>query len=272
MAFCSQCGFQNPDDAKFCSSCGADLAQENIPDAGVPTPTPPVTPPPSTPPVTPTPVPPPAQPMAAAYQAPPSAAPYQAAPYQAAPPQKSGSGMGKTCLGCGCAFLVVLLIILGVGGWWVYKYMQEHNADIDEMLEMIDKGTAQYQEAQKATYKGQLVKELAEEKGLPFVTIDERPKEGPVYLSEDEDVAVRFNYMAFKDGESIGTMIFSGTSGGQELIFKIAPCGCSIYHATSPSDPSMEAYVFVPEGAKRVLISADGEVRAFTMAEYKDDF
>lgn len=30
MAFCAQCGYQNPDGAKFCGSCGADLTQQEI--------------------------------------------------------------------------------------------------------------------------------------------------------------------------------------------------------------------------------------------------
>ncbi len=51
MAFCGQCGFENPEGAKFCGNCGATLIQlttENTPVKTAP-PTTPIETPPTTP-------------------------------------------------------------------------------------------------------------------------------------------------------------------------------------------------------------------------------
>ena len=80
--FCPNCGKQNPDDAKFCESCGSTLSAAAAPKAE------PVAPPPQ----------PPIQPPLAQYSAPPPPPPaYQAPPrqqnyYQQPPPAYNAAG------------------------------------------------------------------------------------------------------------------------------------------------------------------------------------
>lgn len=134
MAYCGQCGFKNPEGAKFCGNCGADLTLQEI---NTPPP-PPVQP--AAPPVTPVqptaPIPPvtPVQPAAPAT----SQVIIQTAPATPHPmpqaPKSSGSGL-KTCLGCGCAFIIISTLITVGLLWWGYSYVKNHNDDISEMLE-----------------------------------------------------------------------------------------------------------------------------------------
>ena len=217
MAFCGNCGFQNPDGARFCGSCGADLSQQEIGNvesivnesAGSATPDnnpmdyvplqasepteafppsesvgtyppsesvgtyppsepaeafppsepvmPPVTPPtpqPTASPVTP-PTPQPAAPPVVPPAAPaPPAAPQQvvvqpsgpAQPPRPVPPKSSGGSAGKTCLGCGCAAVIVTLLVIGGLCWWFYSYYKQHDKDIEEVLEWVDKSHDKWEE------------------------------------------------------------------------------------------------------------------------------
>ena len=343
MAFCGNCGFQNPDDARFCGNCGADLVQQQIgnveslvnespgtatadnnpmdyvplpesepvvpsmpqqesqpfmqpapppvsqpveppvsqpvePPVSQPVaPTPPPIPQPAVPPVTPppvTPTPPPASQVVVQAGAP---TPQQPRPI---PPKSSGGGAGKTCLGCGCAALIVSLLIIGGLCWWGYSYYKQHNKDIDEVLEWVDKSQAQWEEQnavgnenpETQTYNGQTLKELAEQQAFPSVTYSELPKEGPSYFydGEDESLALRVNYLKFKEGDYIGVATISDRKGGEVYIFRISPCGCSIYHLNFPQDESIEGYMFVYKGARRIIVGLNGDTKEFTLPEDDD--
>ena len=190
-------------------------------------------------------------------------------PANPAPPQKAkGNMMGKACLGCGCAFLLAVAAIIGIGGWMFYKHKQQSDVKMDKTLKWVDSGAEKYKEAKKTTYKGQLVSELAAEHGLPSVVFDERPKEGKTYINDSHEVAARFNFTASADGERIGTMTLSSLSGNEEdITLHVIPCGCSIYHLLYPEDSTIEGYLFVNEGARRIQLSATGEVTAFSLTE-----
>ena len=359
MAFCGNCGFQNPDGARFCGSCGADLSQQEIgnvesivnestgsvtPDntpmdyvpLQTPEPTeafppsesvgtyppsepaeafppskpaeafppsepaeafppsepvmPPVTPPtpqPATPPVTP-PTPQPTAPPVVPPAAPtPPVAPQQvvvqpsnpAQPARPVPPKSSGGGAGKTCLGCGCAAVIVTLLIIGGLCWWFYSYYKQHDKDIDELLEMVDKSQAKWEEEngvgnedpKTQTYNGMTLKLLAEEQGFPSVTYSELPKEGAAYFNDEDGLALRFNKLKFKEGDYIGIITITNRSTGEVAMFRISPCGCSIYHLNYPSDESIDGYLFVYKAARRILINGDGEIKEFVLPEVNDD-
>ena len=339
MAFCGQCGFENPDGAQFCGNCGADLTQQGIgnvesivnestgttskesdPMAYVPldtppteeptifpktetctpeptsyTPEPPVTPtpPPASytpePPVAPTPPPPPPAPQVQAPTPPPAAPAATQVVIQAAPPTtpqtprpippKSGGGGGKTCLGCGCAAAIVLLLLLGGLGWWGYDYYKKHNKSLDEVLEWIDKGHAEWEE-QHGTgnenpdtqmYEGKTLRQLAEENGFPCVTYNERPSEACIYRNEEAGLNIRFNYLKFKEGDYIGAMTLTGLDDGQVLVFRFSPCGCSIFKLNYPNDTTMKGYVFVYKGARRILLGSDDQLMEFVQPDDDDD-
>jgi len=343
MAFCANCGFQNPEEARFCGNCGADLAQQEIgnvesivnestgtatPDNNpmdyVPLPesepvvptmpqqesqpfVPPVTTPSSQPvtPPSPQPVAPSAPPTPQPVAAPPTpqpAAPPVAPPTPPTPPppasqvvvqagaptpqqprpipQKSSGGGGKTCLGCGCVAVIVLTLIIGGLCWWAYSYYTKHNKDIDEVLEWMDKSHAQWEEQngvgnedpENQTYNGQTLKELAEAQGFPSVTYSELPKEGPSYFYDEgeESLALRVNYLKFKEGDYIGLASISDRKTGELYTFRISPCGCSIYHLNFPQDESVEAYMFVYKAARRIIIGSNGDTKEFTLPDDDD--
>jgi hypothetical protein len=189
------------------------------------------------------------------------------------PPQQSSSGgFGKTCLGCGCAILVVLAIAIGIGCWMGYNYMQKNNTDLQELWDtwMYDSDT-DYDAALNATYKGQPVSELAEEKGFPSVAYDERPQEVRIYTNRAKGRNIRFNYMYFKDGESIGVMTLTAQDGSEVKLYKMAPCGCSIYHLTNSQDASDEGFMFAYKRGERVLVNIDGSVDDFRLPTDDDD-
>lgn len=343
MAFCGNCGFQNPEGARFCGGCGADLAEQEMgnvetivnestgttttesnpmayvpldaslteesglyegqgaepttdapeptTDAGVsvasvPPPAPqapvaPPTPPQASAPAPQPPIAPPAPPQASAPATPPVAPAPQPIIIQTPPPtpqpapQKGGGSGGNTCLGCGCAAVIVFLLIIGGLCWWVYDYYKKHNRDIDEVLEWVDKGHKEWEEThangnqdpETMTYNGQTLGELADENGFPTVYYDERPKEGAIYRNDEMGINIRFNYMKFKEGDYIGMMTLSGASSGQMLTFRMSSCGCSIYHLDNPDDGSMEAFAFVYRDAERILVGADGDVQEFKLSE-----
>ena len=374
MAFCGNCGFQNPDGARFCGSCGADLSQQEIgnvesivnesagsatpdnnpmdyvplqasepteafppsesvgtyppsepaeafppsepaeafppsepvmppvtpptpqptaPPVTPPTPqpaAPPVTPPtpqPAAPPVTP-PTPQPAAPPVVSPAAPaPPAAPQQVVvqpsgpvqPTRPVPPKSSGGSAGKTCLGCGCAAVIVTLLVIGGLCWWFYSYYKQHDKDIEEVLEWVDKSHDKWEEEngvgnedpETQTYNGMTLKLLAEEQGFPSVTYSELPKEGAAYFNDEDELALRFNKLKFKEGNYIGVITISNRSTGEVAMFRISPCGCSIYHLNYPSDESISGYIFVYKAARRILINGDGEIKEFVLPEVDDD-
>ena len=329
MAFCGNCGFQNPDGARFCGSCGADLSQQEIGNvesivnesAGSATPDnnpmdyvplqasepteafppsesvgtyPPSEPaeafPPSEPvmpPVTP-PTPQPAAPPVVSPAAPaPPAAPQQVVvqpsgpvqPTRPVPPKSSGGSAGKTCLGCGCAAVIVTLLVIGGLCWWFYSYYKQHDKDIEEVLEWVDKSHDKWEEEngvgnedpETQTYNGMTLKLLAEEQGFPSVTYSELPKEGAAYFNDEDELALRFNKLKFKEGNYIGVITISNRSTGEVAMFRISPCGCSIYHLNYPSDESISGYIFVYKAARRILINGDGEIKEFVLPEVDDD-
>lgn len=160
MPFCGYCGFENPEGAKFCGSCGAaltkeqtDLAEETPQtsttsspaeeeEIQLPPPPPPLKETALSPPPVPTtlvedakPVPlePETQPApepSSAMPMPPSDTPLPPKP-QSPTPQK---GKGKGCLIVGIVVGLVLLLTLGGLGWWGYSYMQENNLNWEELL------------------------------------------------------------------------------------------------------------------------------------------
>ena len=332
MAFCGNCRFQNPDDARFCGSCGADLTQQQIgnvesivnesPGAATPDNTPmgyvplpesepvvpdmsqqeaqpsmqPATPPMSQPmespvsqpietpvsqPVASPPPPIPPQPIVPPQPAvPPTPQPQPQPQPQPIPPKSSGGGAGKTCLGCGCAALIVLLLIIGGACWWFYSYYKQHNEDIDEVLEWVDKSHAEWEEQNGVgnedpeiqTYNGQTLKELAEQQGFPSVTYSELPQEGPSYFYDDEEesIALRVNYLKFKEGDYIGVATLSDRKGGEVRVARISPCGCSIYRLSFPQDENLEVYMFVYKAARRIIIGSNGETKEFTLPDDDD--
>lgn len=202
-----------------------------------------------------------------------------AQPARPVPPKSSGGGAGKTCLGCGCAAGIVILLILGGLTWWGYSIYKQHGEDLDEVLEWIDKSHAEWEEKNGVgnedpntqTYNGKTLKLLAEEQGLPSVTYDERPSEGPSYFNDESELAVRFNYLKFKEGDYIGIMTVSDRSSGEVQVFRFSPCGCSIYHLNYPADPDVDGYLFVYKGARRVVISDNEEVKEFVLPEVDDE-
>ena len=161
MAFCGQCGFENPDGARFCGSCGADLTLQIVEDTPEPvvteapqasdppvapvTPTapePPVAPIVPEPPVTPTAPEPPVAPIVSELPVTPTAPvspPPSTEKPQAPKPQTNenagkGGGKGKTCLGIGCAIALVVVLALGGLGWWGYSYLQKNGMKWEELL------------------------------------------------------------------------------------------------------------------------------------------
>jgi len=146
MAFCGQCGFENPDGARFCGSCGADLTLQVVEDTPEPVveeaPQVPVVP---TAPATPTipeqpqiqvapetPVAPviqeaPATPEPPQAQVAPAAPETPAAPVAPTPPKKGGK---KVLIGCGIAAAIGLLLAIG-GGIWGYNYLSKQNPELN---------------------------------------------------------------------------------------------------------------------------------------------
>ena len=256
MAFCSECGFKNPDDARFCGNCGKPLSQPSYQPSAQPTPA-----------HQPAPTP---QPAAAPPTVQPAPA-YQAPPTQPATPPKSGGG-GKSCLGCGCTFLIVAAIIIGICCWAGYEYIKNHEEDFSELLELFGAETYNMEEAEKATYKGQLVKDIAAEQGFPFVAYNERPTELLLYLNKAIDMKAQFYYLKYHDSESMGTMTLTTTTPPIEVLyFKMVSCGSSIYHIINTQDTSMDGYIFVYKGAKRILIGRDGDLKEFALNEDDED-
>ncbi|MBR0047035.1 MAG: zinc ribbon domain-containing protein [Bacteroidaceae bacterium] len=319
MAFCGQCGFENPEGAKFCGNCGATLTQpatddtpvaatEETPPVETPSaplpPQPPTIPTSAEPPTTPEP---PTEPEFPTAPAPPTALeppiapeppttastpPNETPPTQ---PQKKGMG-GKGCIGCGCAAVLIFLLVLGGLGWWGYSYMQDNGMDLDEVLESItgngsdndddkdygsignigsngsngsmgsmgsnssngtnDNESHNKEEGSDSSNSGRKLSmsEVAQQNGFPYVTYDERPKEGPVYMNESGSTTMRFNYMRFKNDNSIGVMTINDIEAGQAFTLRLKPCGHSIYHMTDPNKAGMEKYVFVDRGGKRILV------------------
>ena len=349
MAYCGQCGFKNPDGARFCGECGADLtlqevgnvenivnesgeaptmdenAMEYVPldtpsevtepvevtpastfEPDVPTPvtaeqqpvqpTPPAppapqpeqpaTPPP--PPVTPpTPAAPAAEPVAEPVAPKPVDPPASASQHEVTQtedpaqstspvPPKKGNGFSKTCLGLGCAGIIIFLLVIGGLCWWGYDYFKKHGEDIEEVVEDLDAELQEeYDEGDEKpdtqTYDGKTLKLLAEEQGFPSVTYSELPKEGPSYFNDEDELAIRFNYMKFTEGDYIGIMTLSDRSSGDVSVFRFSPCGCSIYHLNYPADPSVDGYIFVYKAARRILFSNKEELREFTLPELNDE-
>ena len=172
MAYCGQCGFKNPDGAKFCGSCGADLSQQEmgnvetiVKESGeastlqseamtyVPLDIPPLEnntteeapqpaaqPAPQQPasqqPVQPTPQPAPQHPVPPVAPAPQQVI-IQTAPPTPPPtpqaPKSSGCGI-KSCLGCGCITVIIITLIIAGLAWWGYSYIKD-NPDFREFSE-----------------------------------------------------------------------------------------------------------------------------------------
>lgn len=172
MAYCGQCGFKNPDGAKFCGSCGADLTQQEmgnvetiVKESGeastlqseamtyVPLDIPPLEnntteeapqpadqPAPQQPasqqPVQPTPQPAPQPPVPPVAPAPQQVI-IQTAPPTPPPtpqaPKSSGCGI-KSCLGCGCITVIIITLIIAGLAWWGYSYIKD-NPDFREFSE-----------------------------------------------------------------------------------------------------------------------------------------
>lgn len=174
---------------------------------------------------------------------------------------------------------MLTLVIVGLC-WWAYSYYKQHNKDIDEVLEWVDKSHAQWEEQNGVgnenpeiqTYNGQTLKELAEEQGFPSVTYSELPKEGPSYFYDEgeESLALRVNYLKFKEGDYIGVASISDRKTGELYTFRISPCGCSIYHLNFPQDESVEAYMFVYKAARRIVIGSNGDTKEFTLPDDDD--
>lgn len=169
----------------------------------------------------------------------------------------------------------MFLLIIGGLCWWGYDYYKKHNKDLDEVLNWVDKGHAEWEEQHgtgdqnpdSQTYEGQTLRALAEENGFPIVTYDERPSEVIVYTNEETGMNIHFNYLKFKEGDYIGTMTLSGLEGGQVLVFRFSPCGCSLYKLNYPTDESMKGYFFVYKGARRILLGSDGDLQEFTLPD-----
>ena len=121
------------------------------------------------------------------------------------------------------------------------------------------------------TYEGKTLKLLAEEQGFPSVTYSELPKEGPSYFNDEDELAIRFNYMKFTQGDYIGIMTLSNRSNGDVSVFRFSPCGCSIYHLNYPADPSVDGYIFVYKAARRILVSTKEELKEFVLPEVNDE-
>lgn len=143
MAFCGQCGFENPDGARFCGSCGADLTLQVVEDTPEPVveeaPQVPVVP---TAPATPTipeqpqiqvapetPVAPVIQ-EAPATPEPPQAQVAPATPETPAAPMPPKKGGKKVLIGCGIAAAIGLLLAIG-GGIWGYNYLSKQNPELN---------------------------------------------------------------------------------------------------------------------------------------------
>ena len=370
MAFCGQCGFENPDGAQFCGNCGADLTQQQVgnvesivnesagatttdnnpmayvplentssfdfefspdtnePKEELPTPTPttpvtptPVVPPTQTPPVaaptptapvtptpvvpptptppvvppTPTPTPPPPPPAPQAVKptpTPPPATPVApvapqvvvqtrpAAPRPAPPrPAKKSSGC-STCLGCGCIAIIVLMLAIGGACWWLYDYAQKHGEDIEDVLEewfeqkdaeLMEKYGVGDENPETQTYKGQTLKDLANEQGFPSVTYTQMPKDAATYFCKSEQMALRFAYLKFKEGDYMGLITISEHSIGEVLTFRFSLCGCSIFRMENPKDETMNSYFFVYGGAQRILVNLEGNTIEFTLPTDDDE-
>ena len=58
-------------------------------------------------------------------------------------------------------------------------------------------------------------------------------------------------------------------SGGK--LYKMAPCGCSIYHLTNSQDASDEGFMFAYKRGERVLVNMDGSVDDFRLPTDDDD-
>lgn len=208
---------------------------------------------------------------------------------------------GKGCIGCGCAAVLIFLLVLGGLGWWGYSYMQDNGMDLDEVLESItgngsdndddkdygsignigsngsmgsnssngtnDNESHNKEEGSDSSNSGRKLSmsEVAQQNGFPYVTYDERPKEGPVYMNESGNTTVRFNFVRFKNDNSIGVMIVNDMGAGQTFTFRMASCGHSIYHMTDPNNASMDGYVFVHRGGKRILVSDATSPIEFTL-------
>ncbi|MBO4672809.1 MAG: zinc-ribbon domain-containing protein [Bacteroidaceae bacterium] len=351
MAFCGQCGYQNPDGAKFCGRCGADLTQQEIgnvesivnetigaattdnnpmsyvplentsslefefspdtnePKEELPTPTPatPVTPTPVAPPtptptptpvvpptstptppppppkpqaVKPTPPPPPAAPRTVKPTTPPRPAVTPAAP-NPAPPRPAKKNSCFSCLGCGCLVIIVISLII-TGLFWIgYDYVQKHGGDIDEVLEewfeqkdaeLMEKYGEGDEDPDAQTYNGQTLRELAQEQGFPSVTYTDRPKDAATYFCEQEQMALRFAYVKFKEGDYLGLATISQSGNGKAFAFRFSACGCSIYRLENPKDDSTNGYFFVYGGARRILVKiADNKIIEFSVPTDDDD-
>jgi hypothetical protein len=208
----------------------------------------------------------------------------------------------KGCIGCGCAAVVILLLILGGLGWWGYSYMSSNGLDWDEMIKSMtgsgsnddndnDEGNngdnpggynfggdnfdgnnpdGDSFDGEEGSQAGNgsrklSMSEVADQNGFPYVTYDERPKEGPIYINESGNTTVRFNFVRFKNDNSIGVMIVNDMGAGQTFTFRMASCGHSIYHMTDPNNASMDGYVFVHRGGKRILVSDATSPIEFTL-------
>jgi hypothetical protein len=179
-------------------------------------------------------------------------------------------------LGLGCAGIIIFLLVIGGLCWWGYDYFKKHGEDIEEVVEDLDAELQEeYDEGDEKpdtqTYDGKTLKLLAEEQGFPSVTYSELPKEGPSYFNDEDELAIRFNYMKFTEGDYIGIMTLSDRSSGDVSVFRFSPCGCSIYHLNYPADPSVDGYIFVYKAARRILFSNKEELREFTLPELNDE-
>lgn len=97
--------------------------------------------------------------------------------------------------------------------------------------------------------------EIAEENGFPYVTYDAMPVGGEIYTTEDGAVTILFDYWQSNQGKDIGTMTVNDRDMGQTFTFNMAPMGSSIFHLTDPMGSDTEGYVFVYNGARRILVS-----------------
>lgn len=179
--YCKECGTPNVDDARFCCNCGAELSTVTspAPSPQMPPQSPQAPPPPQTPPQTP---PQPTQAPPPGPQMPPQAPPYTPQTPPTSPKKSSGGG---TCLGCGCAAVVVFLLIIGGLCWWGYDFYKKHNESLDEVLQWVDQNHAEWEE-QHGTgnedpdtlmYEGETLRQQAEENDFPSVTYDDDDEE-----------------------------------------------------------------------------------------------